>query len=532
VKSLATNLIDESLIIKQIGKICLSDDFRTKDLLCKFLSYVVSEYLAGRGEKLKGYSIGVDVFGRNEDFDPSQDALVRIHAGRLRRMLDLYYLKEGREDQILIEIPKGGYTPIITLKDNAQSEEEQITEFRNLYRGEPKLAVLPFTDLTEDGSMRYFSKGITEELSVVLTKYEDISVFNFAVFSKENMTKNQLKKLADKSGIRFILEGALNRAGDQIKILARLTDLSVGKQIWAESYVRKLNSSNAFVIQESVSKEIANMLCSEYGIILHQLTVDSYNQKIKDFETYDAVLKFYDFQLRLTQKSAQEAFEAISHVYEKNPESGLINALLAALHGTAYSLDYPNSDESYKLFVTLAEKAKYFESESLIVNAILAFKCFVCNEKERFFELAKKCLAVDPAGALREGILAFYMCLYGEWEKGKQVLDNIMYRNMSYPLYFHGCTTLYYYRTGNYEEALAEANQYNIPSLFWGPMLRAAVNGQLNNFEEASKQVKGLLELKPDFERKAKILISRYIKEESLINHVIEGLLKAGMKII
>ncbi|WP_167610674.1 hypothetical protein [Maribellus sediminis] len=530
-KSLKTNLIDESLIIKQIEKICLSDDFRTKDLLCKFLSYVVSEYLAGRAEKLKGYSIGVDVFGRNEDFDPSQDALVRIHAGRLRRMLDLFYLKEGKDDQIIIEIPKGGYTPFISLKKAIKKELVQTTEFRRKYSGEPKLAVFPFTDLTEDGSMHYFSRGITEELSVVLTKYEDISVYNFSAFSKENMTKNHLKKLVEKSGVRFILEGALNKAGDQIKILARLTDLSVGKQIWAESYSRKLNSSNTFVIQESVAKEIANVLCSEYGIILHQLTVDSYNHNFKDFETYDAVLKFYDFQLRLTQSSAEQAFEAITHVYEKNPESGLINALLAALHGTVYTLDYPNSTESYKLFVALAEKAKYIEPESFIVSAILATKCFVCNEKERFLDLAEKCLAIDPIGALRAGTLAFYLCLYGEWEKGKQMLDNIMHRNMSYPLYFHGCTMLYYYRTGTYDEALLEANKYNIPSVFWGPMLRAAVNGQLSNFEEASKQVKDLLELKPDFEKKAEYLISRYVKEESLVNHILEGLRLAGLKL-
>lgn len=530
-KNRPSDLIEESLIIRQTEKICSSSDFRNKDLLCKFLSHVVSEHLAGREKNLKGYSIGVDVFGRNVNFDPGQDALVRIHAGRLRRMLDLYYLKEGKEDQILIEIPKGGYSPIITFKRNVHFKDEQITDIHNFNTSEPKLAVMPFTDLTADGSMHYFSKGITEELSVVLTKYNDISLYNFALFTKENMTEDQLNMLVDKGGVRFILEGALNKAGNQIKILVRLTDRSVGKQIWAESYVRKLNNNNIIVIQETVSKEIANVLCSEYGIILHQLTVDSYNLNIDDLQAYDALLRFYDFQLRLTQKSAKLAFEAISQVYEKNTESGLINALLAAFHGTAYTLDYPDSSGSYKLFTTLAEKAKYLEPENLIVNSILAFKCFICSEKERFFKLAEKCLVVEPPGALRAGVLAFYMCLYGEWEKGKQILDKIMYENMCYPLYFHGCTMLYYYRTGNYDEALLEANNYNVPTVFWGPMLRVAVFGQLNKTEETIIHINDLLRLKPDFEKKAIYLISRYVKEESLVNHVIDGLRKAGMKL-
>lgn len=100
--------IEEGTIIRQVEKICKSSEFISKKLLCDFLSYIVSEYLAGRGEKIKGYSIAIDVFGRDENFDPGQDALVRIHAGRLRRMLDLYYLRSGIDDPVRIETPLGG----------------------------------------------------------------------------------------------------------------------------------------------------------------------------------------------------------------------------------------------------------------------------------------------------------------------------------------------------------------------------------------------------------------------------------------
>ncbi len=522
--------IEESLIIKQIKKICSSAEFNTKELLCRFLSYVVSEYLAGREKNIKGYSIGVDVFGRNEDFDPSQDALVRIHAGRLRRMLDLYYLKEGVDDSIIIKIPKGGYTPSIILREVSNKSEEHNDEISNSFSSEPKLAILPFSDLTADESMEYFTRGIAEELSVALTKYEDISVFNFNVFSKEKITKVNLKKLADKRGVRFILEGALNKAGNQIKILVRLTDLSVDKQIWAESYTRELNVENVFEIQESITREIANVLCCEYGIILQHLTVGTNSQNYNNFDTYSAVLKFYYFEVNQTPDTYREAFNALTQLVEKHSESGIAMALLGALYGNRYMLDFPDAKKSLELLGELSERASKLAPNSSIVKIVQLFKHFVYNEKERFFNLAESCLKSDENSSLRTGSLAFYLALYGKWDLGKQLLDKLMQRNITYPLYFHGATMVYYYRKKEYKKALTEANKYNMP-IFWAPLLRAAVLGQLDQLTEAKINIDHLKELKPDFEEKGDVLISRYVKEESLVKHILEGLRKAGMNL-
>ena len=93
-------------ICTQVDKICQSSELETKNLLCKLFRYLVNESIAGREDDIKGYTIGVDVFNKNEDFDPERDPLVRIHAGRLRRALRLYYLEKGKHDPIRIEIPK------------------------------------------------------------------------------------------------------------------------------------------------------------------------------------------------------------------------------------------------------------------------------------------------------------------------------------------------------------------------------------------------------------------------------------------
>src|SRR4051794_10670903 len=78
------------------------------------LRYVVEEALAGRGERIKAYTVAVEVFGRDEAFDANADPAVRLEAGRLRRALERYYLVAGRADLVLIGIPKGGYVPAFT----------------------------------------------------------------------------------------------------------------------------------------------------------------------------------------------------------------------------------------------------------------------------------------------------------------------------------------------------------------------------------------------------------------------------------
>jgi hypothetical protein len=88
----------------------------------RFLAYVVSEALAGRGDRIKAYTIGVDVFGRGEDFDPSNDPIVRIEATRIRSALSAFFRRSGGRDRVVILIPPGSYAPTFICADRARSE--------------------------------------------------------------------------------------------------------------------------------------------------------------------------------------------------------------------------------------------------------------------------------------------------------------------------------------------------------------------------------------------------------------------------
>jgi hypothetical protein len=96
---------------QQIHRIIQSPTFRTALTLQQLFQFVADRAIAGTTEGLKEYTIGVEAFGRKEDFDPKTDPIVRVQIHRLRQKLKEYYDAEGSRDPILIEIPKGHYLP-------------------------------------------------------------------------------------------------------------------------------------------------------------------------------------------------------------------------------------------------------------------------------------------------------------------------------------------------------------------------------------------------------------------------------------
>ena len=94
-----------------LAKILGDAEFKRNTNSTHFLSFIVEETLAGRGDRLKGFTIATSALGRNFDFDPSSSAAVRVQANRLRHLLSDYYLGPGSQDPVQIVLPLGSYHP-------------------------------------------------------------------------------------------------------------------------------------------------------------------------------------------------------------------------------------------------------------------------------------------------------------------------------------------------------------------------------------------------------------------------------------
>jgi serine/threonine-protein kinase len=244
---------DNRAICLQLERILASREFAGAERMRRFLRLVVTETLAGRPGALKEYVIGVSVFDRPSSFDPGSDPIVRVEARRLRAKLENYYRGEGRGDSILIELPKGRYSPKFEPRNGVSTAE----------RPRPNvIAVLPFQNLGGSEEGRDFAEGLTWELTHRLTAVPGLSVtaWNSAV---QAVSGADPMAAAARLKAGAVLTGSVRTAGGRIRIVAQLIDASSGFYLWSEVYDTALQ--DVLAIQDDIACSIATRLQVGFG---------------------------------------------------------------------------------------------------------------------------------------------------------------------------------------------------------------------------------------------------------------------------
>ena len=273
-KSQATRILTAAELARARGcldRVLASSYFAQSDRQYRFLKFIVTETLAGRIERLKGYAIAVKVFDRDATFDPAVDAIVRVEAGRLRAKLREYYDREGRTDPVRFELPKGAY--VIRIERQEPAAPASAKEFHPLRvkaarngasaqlrsaRDRPSLAVLPFANMSSHSEQEHFVDGITDGLITELSRLPNLFVTSrHSSFVYKRVSK-RAEQIGDELGIRYLLEGSVQRAAERVRITVQLIDAASGAHLWAERYDRQLE--DIFAVQDDVIQRIVDVL--------------------------------------------------------------------------------------------------------------------------------------------------------------------------------------------------------------------------------------------------------------------------------
>jgi len=514
-------------IEEQLHRILDSPEFNAAKQQRKFFKFVVKKTLAGRGNEIKGYTIATCVFGRGADFDQNSDPIVSVQANRLRRAIERYYLVAGKSDPIRIDIPKGTYVPTFYEQVSAASDttERNINIAMKSFEGSwPIILIRPFQNLTGDPAMSHWSVGLATELATEITRYQEIRVL---IQGPEGVGRRVSDTVA-----RFVVDGNVQKDTSGIKITVYLVDVSTNIKIWGESHQSDLEAVQLISFQEEVAKAIAGKISCEDGIISKTLSIESRNKPPSDLKTYEALLRYYEYDQTLTPESFLRAMEALTLAADIEPECGQVWSMLGRLYANIYSLEFTGYETTtLEKAIAFAEKGVLLNPENQRVRGILGFVRMIENEIPGALAETEKALAMNPNSLYILDGIGYLMTLLGEWERGPALIRKAVSLNPYYKPIVHYALWLNCLRQEEYEMANIETQRLRRPLIFWDPLAKAATLGLLGRYEEGKQYVKSLLKFKPDFPSRGRILIGHYIKFDDIVERVIEGLHEAGLKI-
>ena len=231
-----------------LARILESHTFKQVDRLKRFLRFVVTETLDGRGDQLKEYVIGVQVFDKESSFDPRADPIVRVQARRLRSRLERYYREEGTGDSLVIELPKGGYTPVFRTRDASTVSRRSLGA---ALAGHNTIAVSNFADHSPTRELEYFCQGLREEIVHVLAQSPNLRVLTDPVGGRGERTP-------DGPPPAMTLTGGVRSSADRLKIVVHLTESVTGCCLWSHSLDGR--TADPLPLQESVAAAVMGEL--------------------------------------------------------------------------------------------------------------------------------------------------------------------------------------------------------------------------------------------------------------------------------
>lgn len=242
----AAAALDARAIREQLERVLTSATFKQADRLKRFLNFIVDEAVEGRGNELKEYVVAVRVFEKEDSFDPRTDPLVRVQARRLRARLTQYYREEGQDDQVVIDLPKGRYTPHFKARERTPSQKRSVD---TVLLAANTVAVQPFADCSADGTLEYFCQGLREEILHGLARLPGLRVVADDAAGAERRSV---------SPAAVTVAGSIRAAGERLRITTHLVDGATGCYLWTHSSDGSV--ADPFTAQEVVAAAIAAQL--------------------------------------------------------------------------------------------------------------------------------------------------------------------------------------------------------------------------------------------------------------------------------
>lgn len=373
--------------------------------------------------------------------------------------------------------------------------------------GKASIAVLAFENIGGDPKQEYLSDGITEDIITGLARFTKLSVV------ARNSTRTYKGKAVDvrqvgkELGARYVLEGSVRRSGDRARITAQLIDASDGTHIWAETYDRELK--DVLSVQDEVTHQIVGRLDVE----LDRAQLEQAKRgSLKDFRAYDLVLQARKQIYDHSEANHRESRDLLERAIAMDDKLAAAYIELAWVYLDEFRFGWNARPDPLDRALKAASRAVELEPNNGFAHWRLAKILFFRKEFERFEAEKLRAVALNPNHAETLADVGFHSAILGREEEGYEyaVRAAQLDPQLTFVYFIY---TWYFYKQGRYREALAAAQQINMPELYWTHFWLAALHAELGETDAAHKEASEVLRLKPDFDFMAEAQLWHMPKE-------------------
>jgi len=258
------------------------------------------------------------------------------------------------------------------------------------FAGERSIAILPFTNMSNDKDNEYFSDGMTDGIITHVSKIASLKVISRTSIMLYKNTKKSLKQIAEELGVSFILEGGIQRSGNSVRINAQLIDVASDNHVWAEIYDRSIKE--IFSIQSEVAQNIAEALKAKLTLKEKTGLSKHYTDNVDAYRFYRKGRYFWDARTKESFDSAEVNYKK---AIELDPDYALAYSGLADLY--IYNQKGLTQVEAIPIAKDYANKA--LSLDSTLVEALTTIG-FIQSGYEYDWKSAKqtleKAIRLDP----------------------------------------------------------------------------------------------------------------------------------------
>jgi adenylate cyclase len=349
----------------------------------------------------------------------------------------------------------------------------------------PSIAVLPFTNMSDDPQQEYFADGMTDDLITDLSKISGLFVIarNSTFTYKGKSVK--VRQVAEELGVRYVLEGSVRRSGEQMRVNAQLIDATTGGHVWADRYDG--NVTDIFPLQDTFIRKIVKALAvnlsedEQEEIILGQTS---------NIEAREVFQKGWESYLRYSADDNAAAISQFEMALEIDPEYGRAYAALALVYLRGCQLQW-NKPLKMSVGAANAKSQTYlYETErypsTLAIIAASGIHIHNNRHAEAITE-ATRAIARDPNNPEAYIAMAWAMITTGRPGPGLELVERAMRLSPTYPNYYVLARGIAYFAMDDLEKAadvFAEALERDPGAIELVPLL-AATYAHLGQREDA-----------------------------------------------